>query len=105
MRFEIRHPTRAAWLAVYGHNPTLGWFCTLYQDRRIVVAYSARTAPRNRMAGVLWLHVHHGYFEAGSVAQAYDLLQVVDCLEDIEDHDIRRAAEVIQNLKKAGNQE
>ena len=108
MRFERQHPRRATWKAVYGWNPTLGWFCTLYQGERIVAAYHARTAPDSRLKGVVGLLVEHGYFEgsgADAVVEAYDLLQVVDDVEDIEDPDIRRAAQVLVNLKKAANKE
>jgi len=104
MTGKIKHPTRPACVAHYGFSIRKGFWTEVYESGRQTASCSLQTAPDNRMASVLWLMVAQGFFNADDVPQAYDLLQVVDDRNEIDNPQIRRAAEVIERLKREASQ-
>ena len=100
MRFTLQHPSESHCKAVYGFDAHLKWFVEVRARGRLIDEYDALTTERSTMTGALQVMVEHGFFEAADFAEAADTLQELD-VEDIEDPDTRRAAEVLVKLKAA----
>jgi len=104
MRLVIAHPTDDALVAACGLNHTrIGWWAEVRRAGRRVEEYDGLTAPRGEstLQGVIDVLVRHRFLSEDDLSEALRLLPAVDCIEDIEDADVRRAAAVVARLKRA----
>ena len=101
VRFRVPHPDLKCIHALYGWSPALGWWCEVRQAGFLVESYDELEPGDTSVAGVLRVLVHHEFFAADELHEAAQHLQVLD-LEQVEPGSVRRAAEVLSNLRLAG---
>ncbi len=103
MRFTITHPTDTTLRAVYGWDHALGFWIDVRRRGRLQEARDAlREAGGVTSVGdILATLVAHSFLDEDNVHEAMSMLAHVDAT-DIEDPDERRAAEVIERLRRAG---
>ena len=101
MRYELRHPRNQGLVAVYGWDRNLSWWVEVRDRERLQVSYDALDPGDTSPRGVIDVLVEHDFLTTDSLNRAATALQDT-FVEDIRDPMTTRAAEVIVNLKKAG---
>lgn len=104
MRFDVQHPSDPTVRAEVGLDHAVGFFITTYKGRRVVRQYDALHRGYNGLPGLLAALVAHGFFTEDDVLLARQELAHRGAGE-VEDRDVRRAAEVIENLRAAAAEE
>lgn len=103
MRFTINNPSDSTMRAVLGFDPTaVGYFVEVRQAGRLVDSYDGLRHDQTTIDGVLTPLVNHGFITEDAIAEAVTWLPHMDAA-DIEDPDVRRAAEVIERLRAASS--
>ena len=101
MRFDLAHPVRPRMTVSYGWDEHLGWWAEVRGPGRNDT-YDELTTPGTTPSGVLQVLLRHGFITEDHLRTAADALAEM-LVEEIEDADVRRAAEVIQNLRTAAD--
>ncbi len=99
MRFTLQHPQDPTCKAVYGFDRAIGWFIEVRSNSGLLAEYDALCAPDNRMAGIIQVMISHGFFSADHLAETRSFLPYVADVKEIEEPGVRRAVEVVLNLK------
>ncbi len=102
MRFEMMHPNNTGLTAVFGFDLFLSHFVEVTNGDRIVEEYDALHGD-GRLEGVVRVLVAHGFLVEEDVALAHEAL-AHSYWPDIEDLGLRRAAEVLSNLRAAADE-
>ena len=106
MRFRLEHPSELRTWALYGFDHSgLGFWCEVRRRGHLLASYDGLSAPggMTSIQGVLDLLVNHGLVTESDVAAALLELPHRDAA-DIQDPDLRRAAEVIERLREAASE-
>ena len=105
MRMELAHPSDTSVTAVLGWDHLLGFWVEirssghrLYQYDNLVLDDGETT-----LRGLLHLLITQGFFSSLDIAEAHKQLGYVDDVDDIEERNVRMAAEVIERLKEAAS--
>lgn len=105
MRHPIQHPTQPQNRAVFGFDHVLGWFVDVEVKGRIVESYAGAPGQlTSTLAGALRCLVRHGFLDNDSIAAAQQQLAHVADLDEIDDEDTRRAAEVLLAAKRVAGE-
>ena len=102
MRFEMLHPSENA-EATYGFDPFLLFFVEVMKGSIVVEQCDALHAD-GRLEGVLRVLVRHGFLDDMDVVLAHDALAHTRDWSRIEDLGVRRAAEVLDGLRRAADE-
>ena len=95
---RIEHPGRAGIHAICGYSSTHGLFIEVWDDGQVTYHGSATTGSAVPLREILWLLVERGFFGWADIHLAQRQLQR-KLAEEIDDSDVRRAAEVLDVLK------
>jgi hypothetical protein len=100
VRFELEHPDEPGVKAVYDHDRMIGFFVEIRVHEKPLLAYDNTRSGYRQLQGAINLLVEAEFFSREDVADAHQWLR---CLvhEEMPDEDTRRAAEVIENLRRA----
>ena len=106
MRFEMEHPSEPDTTAAYGFDRTVEYFCTVERKDKVIEDYDRLTDPENNLVEILKVLYKHGFIEDEcSPEMALNHLRHVMSADEIEDDDdVKRAAEVILNVRGAVQQ-
>lgn len=88
---------------LYGWDRQIGFFCSVFVNQVRLIEYDNLQPGYNHLAGFLAVLTSSGVFSIETVQESVQLLPIIDCLQDIEDLETRRVAEIISNLKKAAS--
>ena len=102
-QYRVEHPDGERY-AIIGFDQEHGWYSELRDGLgRLGDEYDALAIGRtSSVQGVLRFLMQHGFFEDAHVHDAMELLPHIDDPDEIDDPDLRRAAEVIVALKQIG---
>ena len=106
MRFEMEHPTDPDVTAAYGFDRTVDYFCTIEAKDKVIDDYDRLTDPENNLVGILRVLHRHGFIvdECSPEAALTHLRHIMSVDEIEDDDDVKRAAEVILNVRGAVRQ-
>lgn len=100
MRFELEHPDEDHVNAVYGHDHAIGFFVEIRVRDKPLLAYDNTHSGYRHLQGALDLLIEAEFFTSVDVTDAHQWLQHFMSAE-IPDADSRRAAQVIENMRRA----
>jgi hypothetical protein len=100
VRFELEHPNEDYVKAVYGHDKVIGFFVEVQVRDKPLLAYDSTRSGYRHLQGAVDLLTEADFFTVVDVANAHQWLRYL-MHEEVPDEDTRRAAEVIENMRKA----
>ena len=105
MRFTLDHPSTPHVRAAYGWDHALGFWIEVRRRGRLLEAHDAlrEAGGVTSVRDILDALVAHGFVTEDAVAEAMTWLPHRDAAE-IQDPDVRRAAEVIERLRGAASE-
>jgi len=103
VRFTLDHPTDRTTRAVLGHDRTaVGYFLEVRRAGKLVHIFDGLRSGPTTIQGVLSRLMEHGFVTEDDLHEAMQMLPHMDAA-DIQDPDLRRAAEVIERLRGAAS--
>jgi len=107
VRAELRHRGDPDIIAIYGFDKrVLGWFVEVRHRGRLVVEYPVPGDRRpGTVAGIFMVLTEWDILTHDAIREATNWLGIINDLDEIEDEDVRRAAQVIIKLREMGSAE
>ncbi len=97
----LRHPTARKRTATYGFDRAVGFFVNIERKDMLIAEYDRLRPGYDELNGALRFLVEHGFLQAADIDEAVRLSPVL--LPEEMEPGAGRAAEVIENLRRAAD--